>query len=107
MDFDDYPVINRKATGENLKKIMQERGITARDIQAYLNLTCVQSVYRWLDGQNMPSIDNLYALSRLFRLPMDGLVCGSKERECKGGNMNDEQFNVSKYSMLITWSDDD
>ena len=48
MDFDEYPVIDRLKTGHTLKRIMQQRGITASDVQGYLNLACVQSVYRWL-----------------------------------------------------------
>lgn len=59
---------------------MTMRGITAKNVQDYLNLGCVQSVYRWLDGVNMPSIDNLYALSGLFQVPIDEIVRGNKER---------------------------
>ena len=73
-----FPLINKKATGNNLRRIMDMRGITAKDVQEYLRLGCVQSVYRWLDGSNMPTIDNLYALSELFQLPMDEIVCGNR-----------------------------
>ena len=38
----------------------------------------MESVYRWIDGVNMPSIDNLYALSALFQLPMDAIVRGNR-----------------------------
>lgn len=62
-----FPVIDKRETGINLSRIMTMRGITAKNVQDYLNLGCVQSVYRWLDGVNMPSIDNLYALSEFFR----------------------------------------
>lgn len=50
MDFDEYPVIDRLKTGNTLKRIMQQYGMTARDVQEYLNLACVQSVYRWMTG---------------------------------------------------------
>ena len=39
-----FPVINLKETGINLRRIMDQRGITPKDIKAYLNLTSVQSV---------------------------------------------------------------
>ena len=74
-----YPTINVEETGKNLKKIMKEKGVTAREVQHYLNLGSVQSVYHWLKGISMPSIDNLYALSVLFDLPMDDLICGNKK----------------------------
>lgn len=73
-----FPVISKKETGINLRRIMDMRGVTARDVQEYLNLGCVQSVYRWLDGVNMPTIDNLYALSELLQVPIDVLVCGNR-----------------------------
>lgn len=49
-----FPLINKRETGINLRRIMDIRGVTAKDVQYYLNLGCVQSVYRWLDGINMP-----------------------------------------------------
>ena len=60
-----FPLINKQETGVNLRRIMDMRGIAPKDVQEYLGLGCVQSVYRWIDGVNMPTIDNLYALSEL------------------------------------------
>ena len=74
-----FPVINNKETGLNLRRIMDSRGLSAKDVQEYLGLGCVQSVYRWIDGINMPTIDNLYALSALFQLPIDSIVRGNRE----------------------------
>lgn len=74
-----FPIINLKETGINFRKIMDMRGISAKDIQEYLNLASVQSVYNWCNGINMPSIDNLYALSHLFQLPIDAIVCGNRK----------------------------
>lgn len=73
-----FPLINKRDTGVNLRKIMDIRGITPKDVQEYLGLGCVQSVYRWIDGVNMPTIDNLYALSELFQIPIDAIVCGNR-----------------------------
>lgn len=66
-----FPTINLKETGINLHRIMDKRGITPKDIKEYLHLTSVQSVYNWCNGLNMPTIDNLYALSQLLRVPID------------------------------------
>ena len=38
----------------------------------------MQSVYRWTDGVNMPTIDNLYALSELLQVPIDAIVRGNR-----------------------------
>ena len=74
-----FPLINKKETGINLRRIMDMRGVTAKDVQQYLGLGCVQSVYRWIDGINMPTIDNLYALSELLQVPIDEIVCGNRK----------------------------
>lgn len=73
-----FPLINKRETGINLRRIMDMRGLTAKDVQEFLGLGCVQSVYRWIDGINMPTIDNLYALSELFQLPVDAIVRGNR-----------------------------
>lgn len=73
-----FPLINKRETGVNLRRIMDMRGITPKDVQKYLGLGCVQSVYRWIDGINMPTIDNLYALSELFQVPIDAIVRGNR-----------------------------
>lgn len=73
-----FPLINKRETGINLRKIMDKRGITVKEVQQYLGLGSVQSVYHWLNGLSMPTIDNLYALSELFRVPIDVIVCGNR-----------------------------
>lgn len=73
-----FPLINKRETGVNLRRIMDMRGITPKDVQEYLGLGCVQSVYRWIDGVNMPTIDNLYALSELLQVPIDVIVRGNR-----------------------------
>lgn len=59
-----FPTINKKETGVNLRRIMDMRGVKPKDIQEYLGFGCVQSVYRWLDGVSVPTVDNLYAISK-------------------------------------------
>ena len=61
-----FPTINKKETGVNLRRIMDIRGVKPKDIQEYLGFGCVQSVYRWLDGVSMPTVDNLYAIIKRF-----------------------------------------
>ncbi len=74
-----FPTINLKETGINLHRIMDNRGITPRDIKEFLNLGSVQSVYNWCNGLNMPTIDNLYALSQFLQVTIDEIICGNRE----------------------------
>ena len=73
-----FPLIDKRETGVNLRRIMDLCGITPNDVQEYLGLGCVQSVYRQIDGINMLTIDNLYALSELLQVPIDAIVRGNR-----------------------------
>lgn len=74
-----FQTINLRETGINLHRIMDKRGITPKEIKEYLHLTSVQSVYNWCNGLNMPTIDNLYALSQLLCVPIDAIICGNRK----------------------------
>ena len=74
-----FPTINLRETGINLRRIMDTRGLEVKDVQTYLNLSSMQSIYNWLNGLNMPTIDNLYALSQLLQVPIDEIVRGNRK----------------------------
>ncbi len=73
-----FSTIDKRKTGIQLRKIMDRKGFSVKDIQEYLGLGSVQSIYHWLNGISMPTIDNLYALSELLQVPMDAIVQGSR-----------------------------
>ena len=78
-----FPVIDKKKTGIHLRRIMDERALSVKDVQQYLGLGSIQSIYHWLNGISMPTIDNLYALSELFQLPVDEMLCGNRQYDYK------------------------
>lgn len=80
------PLIDKKKTGINLRLMMDKRGFTVKDIQQYLKLGSVQSVYHWLNGVSLPTVDNLYALSYLFQVPVDDMLCGTRPGMVAGEN---------------------
>ena len=41
----------------------------------------------WFEGRNLPTIDNLYALSALFHVPVDALICGNREENYRFSRM--------------------
>ena len=74
-----FPTINLRETGINLHRIMDKRGITRKDIKEFLNLGSIQTVYNWCNGLNMPTVDNLYALSQLLQVSIDESICGNRK----------------------------
>ena len=69
-----YPVIDMRATGTHIKELMVARDISVQDVQEAMGLASPQAVYRWLRGSNMPSVDNLYALSRYLNGQMEDVI---------------------------------
>ena len=72
-----FPIIDNVNTGKRIRFWMRVNNLTPKDIQKYLSLSCVQTVYRWLDGTNIPTVDNLYALSGLFQVELDIIIVGN------------------------------
>lgn len=68
------PVIDVQETGKRIKENMIRMELTPKDVQKELGLTVHQSVYHWIHGRNLPTIDNLVVLSRLFGCRIDDLL---------------------------------
>ena len=88
----DYPLLSPKMTGLQLSRLCQEKGITVKIIQEYLNLSCPQSVYRWLKGRAVPSIDHLYALAGLLGVEVDDLLMGSCRKGMDLSRLRNNRF---------------
>ena len=95
-----YPIIDKEKTGIRLEKLMNANGLTPKDICDYLSLSCVQTVYRWFEGINIPSIDNLYALSQLFCTGIDNMIIGNR-RVIKHRQVTSAERRVAIYMEKI------
>ena len=65
------PLIDKRATGTQLRRLMDTRGITVKDVQQYLELGSVQSIYHWL---NAVSYTHLDVYKRQVELRMKNIV---------------------------------
>lgn len=74
MVYMDFPVIDLEATGRNIVSLRRKRGLTVRDLQRYFGFEEPRAIYKWQHGENLPSVDNLYALSRILQVPMDSIL---------------------------------
>lgn len=66
--------IDMKKTGAKIKALCKERNITVKDIQKELYIGAFQSVYDWFSGKTLPSVDNLYRLSKLLNVRMEDMI---------------------------------
>lgn len=69
-----FPVIDMIATGKNIMRLREERGMTVRDLQAYFGFEEPQAIYKWQRGKSLPTVDNLYALGALLDVPMEEIL---------------------------------
>ena len=68
------PVIDVVATGRNIKRLRLAAGYTVRDLQAVLGFTNPQAIYKWQNGDSLPSIDNLVILGVVFGVTIDKIL---------------------------------
>ncbi len=74
MSFMNVPVIDMQATGTNIKNLRKERSLKVSDIQNYFDFNTPQAIYKWERGYSLPTIENIVALSRLFRCTVEEIV---------------------------------
>ena len=74
MNIKTFPVIDMQATGNNIRLLRLERGLTVRDLQDYFGFEEPQAIYKWQRGESLPTVDNLYALGNLLEVSMDRIL---------------------------------
>ena len=74
MYFNQFPVIDLPATGANIRRLRQTKGLSVRDLQQFFGFEEPQAIYKWQRGQSLPTVDNLYALSTLLDVPMNDIL---------------------------------
>lgn len=70
----DFPIIDVKATGENILRLRLDRQLTIRELQVYFGFEEPTAIYRWQRGDNLPSLDNMVALSKLFGVTIEEIL---------------------------------
>ncbi len=70
----DLPIIDMIKTGQNIKKLRKEMGLSVRDLQSMFGFTTPQAIYKWQHGDCMPSIDNLIVLATIFQVRVEDII---------------------------------
>ena len=66
--------INMTETGNNISRLRKEKGITIKQIQEQMGFNTPQAIYRWMRGETMPTLDNVFALSELLNVTVEEIV---------------------------------
>lgn len=66
--------INTKRTGERIKELQAESGLSCVQMQDYFGFNTPQAIYKWRNGKSMPTIDNLVILAHIFGVKIDDII---------------------------------
>ena len=74
-----YPTINVKATGARIRQLRKAKGIKVTELSEFMGFSEPQAVYKWQRGETLPSVDNLFALSRILETSIEDILVGDDE----------------------------
>ena len=77
----EYPVLDARATGERIKELRRAHHLKVEEVARFMGFESEQAVYKWQRGDSLPTVDNLYALSRLFDTTVDDILRGDREKD--------------------------
>lgn len=69
-----FTTLDAVLTGQKIHNAIKQGGYSIKEMQEMLGLSCPQPIYRWIKGRTLPSIDNLYMLSKILGVPMEDLL---------------------------------
>lgn len=65
--------IDMDATAKKISKMIDESGLSDKELGEIMGLS-VQSINKWRHGHNLPDIENLFLLSRIFGIKVDDFL---------------------------------
>lgn len=72
-------IVDRRMTGRKINNLMLEKGISVLRLQDMMELESAQSIYKWLAGETLPTVDKLVKLSQIFGCTIDEIVVQKEE----------------------------
>ena len=70
----NFPVINMQQTGRNITLLRTQRGITVKQLQNMMGFATPQTIYKWQNGESLPTVDNLVVLAAIFAVSVDAIL---------------------------------
>ena len=68
------PDIDVKATGLNICSRLEAHEILKSELRLYLGYTSAEAIYRWPEGKNLPTLQNLHAISQILGMSINELL---------------------------------
>lgn len=79
--MDNIPIIDIKATGDHIYHLMTINNLSVKTLQETLGLSTRQSIYKWIWGKCLPTLDNLVILAHIFDCKIDDIIVLEEEEK--------------------------
>ena len=68
------PCVDMIATGKRIKAMRVAKGMTVKDVQEIFGFGSANTIYKWQNGESMPTIDNMVVLAKIFETTIDAII---------------------------------
>ena len=68
------PAIDMVKTGQNIRNLRIQAGLSVKDLQNVFGFSTPQALYKWQHGTALPTIDNMVVLAAVFGVKVDDIL---------------------------------
>ena len=68
------PTINIKGTGIKIMNLRKNSGLSVKELQLILGFATPNAIYKWQNGESLPTLDNLIVLAAIFQVTLDDII---------------------------------
>lgn len=68
------PVIDVPMTGAKINLLRKKANLSVKDIQEVFGFENPQAIYKWIHGRNLPTVDNLIILAKIYGVTVDDIL---------------------------------
>ena len=66
--------LNKKETGLKIYRFIEDSGKSKTEIAEFLELETPRVIYDWVNGNKMPSVENLFNLAKFLNVQMEDIL---------------------------------
>ena len=70
----ERPFVDTKATGEKLRNLRIQKNLSVKQLQNIMGFEYPEAIYKWECGKNVPTVDNLIFLSKIYKVKIDDII---------------------------------
>lgn len=69
-----------------------------------MGLACPQSIYKWINGEALPTVDHLFELAKLFNISVDDFLIGTTQEDSIEEKVLNQKhiYEFGQYSFMLS-----